>query len=320
MDEKAMYPPIAKAFSSHGFVAFQQFSFEHPLVKDYPDYSPVADLAAFRWAGSAAIDAVAVEAKPEAEPACPLWALTQATTYQLLFPSVYVACGTPAEKLSFAEGVLRALGLGYMSVHSKRASFIFPPVENARCYETHFLRQIRPAAVLALLADSLLDDPWTSNRSAGLWIWTENQNEVQVQFGLTGAAACCGLYSPTKWVCKALADEVDEKQLSGLLRQVPPEYGRLHVIEHAKCPPHGSLNTAACGHEKAGFDDTPGKIATAMAKAREWCSQSRHVGAFAVRYKLWDRDAFVTREKAEARVKPLLSHLKPIRDYLNGLL
>lgn len=320
MDEKAMYPPIAKAFSNHGFVVFQQFSFEHPLVGHYEGYEPKADLAAFRWASDVAIDAVAVEAKPGTEPAGPLWAIRQAATYQLLFPSVYVACGTPVEKLSFAEGVLRALGLGYMSVHKKRASFIFPPVENARCYEVHFLRQIRPAAVLALLADSLLDDPWTSNHSAWLWIWTENQNEVQVQFGLTGAAACCGLYSPTKWVCKALAGEIDEKQLSGLLGQVPPDYGRCHVIEHAKCLPYGRLDPAACGDEKAEFDDTPTKIAAAMAKARKWCSKSRRVGAFAVRYELWSRDTFVTREKAEARVKPLLKHLKPIRDYLNGLL
>ena len=163
MTEKDLYPAIERAFKGKGFVSLQQFSFDHPVMKGY---APKVDLVAFRWTSDFNIDVVAVEVKSGSDASSPLWATTQATTYQLLFPSVYIAAETPPEELHYSEGILRALGLGYINVSVKKAKFVFSPVLNARTYEMHFLESIRPVGVMALTADECLKEEWQSNASA----------------------------------------------------------------------------------------------------------------------------------------------------------
>jgi len=315
VSEKALYDPIEKAFRDQGFVTSQQFEFDHPLVKDY---RPKADVAAFRWDSDTKIDAVAVEAKPGTEPASPLWALGQATTYQLLFPLVYVAAETMPENLSFSEGVLRSLGLGYIRADASEAEFVIQPVKDARCYQTHFLKQIRPAALIALLSNSFMPpEKWKANGDAqNFWTWTTDHGKVQLQFGVDDETAYCGVYSDRKPVCSKLADQVDPDELAKLLGNVPTKYGRKSKVEHAKRNPQRKLDYFG----ESTFDDSSKSIAEAMTKANGWCRGSSHVGTIATRYELWKRTSFKTRVEAESRVKELLPHLQSIRTYLNGLL
>ena len=320
--EKWMYEPLARAFEARGFTTFKQLRFHHPLVREYGEYHPKADLAAFRWVTDAQIDAVAVEAKPGKYPDSPLWATSQATTYQLLFPSVYVASHTPPEGLAFSEGVLRALGLGYIQVAGDRAIFVFSPVPKARCYEMHYLEHIRPVALMALLAKRFITEKWRANTypPRSFWVWTEALRTVQLQFGVDEQNAYFGCYSDIKDVCRKVAQRADVREIALRLARIPEAFERHHTVEYAERLPGRQLDYARCGGQTAPFDDTPDSIEAALKQARDWCQPSRRVGALSMRVKLWKRERFVERPEAEASVQQLWEPVNALRAYLNSLI
>jgi hypothetical protein len=318
--ENDMYEPIIKSFKSQNFVAWKQFPITHPLVKDR--YRRV-DVVAFRWDSDVLLNATAVEAKPGSEPATPLEAIQQASTYQLLFPSVYVAARTKQGELSFSEGILRALGLGYIEVTDGNAVFVFPPQENARAYENLFLETIRPTGVVALLTRHIqrqqnyaADSPnWVLKSGCA---YTMPIDQVQLQFSVDEKSGnvLFGCWSEVKQVCDRLAKKVDPDKLADLLSRVPSNFKRCYQVQQVESQFQDKRSIG----EPFTFDDGREGVSAAMDTLRGWCSEPKRSGIIALWYKLWDRSHFVSRPEAESRLDELLNEVVAIRQYLNELL
>jgi len=319
MQEKEMYQPIRQAFKSQGFLTWEQFAITHPIVKER--YRKV-DVVAFRWDSDVHLNATAVEVKPGTEPATPLEAIEQASTYQLLFPSVFVAAGTEQGKLAFSEGILRALGLGYIQVMDGNATFVFPPQENARVYENLFLETIRPIGVLALLtrhierlqhdaADSL---EWVLK---GTCTYTKRIDQVQLEFAIDEKSGdvLFGCWSEVKRVCGRLAQKADPGKLAELLARVPSKFPRNHRMQQVEARFQSKRNVG----DPFTFDGSRETVSAALRKVREWCTKPGGSGSVAFWYKLWEKNRFVSRQEAESTLEELVNEVVAVRQYLNTL-
>jgi hypothetical protein len=320
MREKDMYQLVRQAFENQGFFTSGQFAIMHPFVKER--YRKV-DVAAFRWDSNVHLNAMAVEVKLGTEPATLLEAIEQASTYQLLFPSVYIAASTEREKLAFSEGILRALGLGYIQVMDKNATFIFPPQENARVYENLFLETIRPIGVVALLTRHIdkrqnhaaYPSEWVVKSS---WAYTMPVEQAQLHFCIDEKSGDVrfGCWSELKGVCKRLAQRVDPGKLVELLARVPPKFPRRFEVHHVE----SSFQKKHTVGETFTFDDSREAVSEALGKVRAWGTKPKESGEFAFWYRLWGKSQFVSKQEAESTLDELVSEVVAVREYLNSLL
>ena len=325
MKEQDMYDSIGKALGRNGFKTIRRFSFPHPLVQKEERQ---ADVVGFRWSAEGDVEAVAVEAKVGDAPDTPLWSIPQAVVYQVLFPSVYVASATPPCDVDFSRKVLCSLGLGHIEASSHVAHVLWEPKprDNKRYDEAAYLKDIRPAAALALTVRDFaqqIDEGWDCNKSAARFcIWTKPRDRVQIQFALSDGNVYLGCYCDARPVCRAIGKNAVAERIAGLLSRVPGEYERHHYVHHDR----------RLGKNLAGgrFDDDVLKlpdenvstVRDALHQVREWSSRGTkasgwEVGTFAFRFKLWDRSRVVCRSEAEAIVHQLLPHVLAIREYLH---
>jgi hypothetical protein len=319
MQEKGMYRPIRQSFEDQGFLTLEQFAFTHPIVKER--YRNV-DVVAFRWDSNVHLNAIAVEVKPGAEPATPLEAIEQASIYQLLFPSVYIAAGTERGNLAFSEGILRALGLGYIQVTNKNAKFVLPPQENARVYEDLFLETIRPIAVLALLTrhiekrrnDSAHSLEWAV-KSTCTYTMPIDQVQLHLCIDEKSEDVLFGCWSEVKRICAHLAKKADPDKLAELLARVPARFRRRFEVQHVEAH-FQSKRTAG---ETFTFDDSRETVSEALGKVDTWCTPRKESGIVALWYRLWKKNQFVSMQEAESTLDELVNEVTAVRQYLNTL-
>ena len=313
-----MYQPIRQSFENQGFLTSEQFAITHPIVKER--YRKI-DVVAFRWDSDVHLNATAVEVKPGAEPATPLEAIEQASTYQLLFPSVYVAAGTERRNLSFSEGILRALGLGYIHVMDRNATFVLPPQQNARVYEDLFLETIRPIGVLALLTRHIERRQNDTDHSIE-WVvksactYTMPIDQVQLHFCIDEKSGdvLFGCWSEVKRICDRLAKKADPDKLAELLARVPPKFPRRYEVQHVQA----HFQSKRKAGETFIFDDSRETVSEALGKVRTWCTQPKESGIVAIWYRLWNKSDFVSRHEAESKLDELVNDVTAVRRYLNA--
>lgn len=146
------------------------------------------DVLAVRWSGSESVQSVAVECKLYDTPRRGVGAsLRQATDYQLFFDEVYTA--TQSGQLGAKESVLKALGLGHISVdlEFKKADITFPArFRNADRFDAlQNAKQVIPRAVLPLIFKDVFGLPlrYMDASRGGLWVAKDMVSNVQYNAG-----------------------------------------------------------------------------------------------------------------------------------------
>lgn len=132
--ENVLYGPVSNYFLDHGFFVLSgapkpqiMGTSEFGVKIEGKDQYETVDVLGVRWAENGEVHSIAVECKLHATARESTGAsLDQATDYQLFFDEVYVA--TQSGPLKDKEFVLRALGLGHISVdlQSQKATILLP--------------------------------------------------------------------------------------------------------------------------------------------------------------------------------------------------
>jgi len=192
--ENILYGPVSDYFLQQGFFVFSGAK-KHQILGTsefgvkLDGRNETIDVLAVEWTENGEIHSVAVECKLYNTAREGVGAsLYQATDYQLFFDEVYVA--TQTGELRDKESVLKALGLGHLSVdlQSKKVVITFPAqFRNTDRFDlAHNVRQVVPRAVLPLVFRYVFPNltlRYMDASRGGLWVATDVVSNVQYNAG-----------------------------------------------------------------------------------------------------------------------------------------
>ena len=193
--ENVLYGPVTEYFLEQGFFVLSGARKRKDQIVGTSEFgikldgkNETVDVLAVEWAENGEIHSVAVECKLYNTAREGVGAsLHQATDYQLFFDEVYVA--TQTGELRDKESVLRALGLGHMSVdlQSKKVDITFPAqFRNTDRFDlAQNAKQVVPRAVLPLVFRDVFGLPlrYMDASRGGLWVATDVVRNVQYNAG-----------------------------------------------------------------------------------------------------------------------------------------
>lgn len=193
--ENILYGPISSHFIEQGFFVFSGARKQEQGVVGTSEFgvklegqNETIDVLAVRWSETGLVHSAAVECKLYDTPRKGAGAsLHQATDYQLFFDEVYTA--TQAGQLRDKESVLKALGLGHISVDlkSKKANVAFPAkFRNADRFDAlQNAKQVIPRAVLPLIFKDVFGLPlrYMDASRGGLWVAKDVVSNIQYNAG-----------------------------------------------------------------------------------------------------------------------------------------
>lgn len=193
--ENVLYGPVSDYFLGQGFFVLSgapkrqiagtsEFGVK---IEDKDQYETV-DVLAVRWGENKEVYSIAVECKLYATARESAGAsLNQVTDYQLFFDEVYVA--TQSGPLKEKESVLRALGVGHISVdlRSKKAKSLFPAqFRNAERFDSiQNATQVAARVVLPLIFKDMFGLPlrYIDASHGGLWVAKDIISRIQFNAG-----------------------------------------------------------------------------------------------------------------------------------------
>src|SRR5437868_3628009 len=147
--ERVLYPPLERRLRRAGYVVEGAAV---GRVFTLPFTLQAADLIGFKWRREGDVDVWAVEAKRGNSRASIRTALAQALAYRVVVPRVSVAAETYVKGFGEIVTTLRALGLGYMRATAHEANEWEPPAASGAHDHRLYVRTLRHAALLRLLA------------------------------------------------------------------------------------------------------------------------------------------------------------------------
>lgn len=237
--ENVLYGPVSDHFLEQGFFVFSGAQ-KHQIVGtsefgvNLDGKDETVDVLAVRWTETGEVHSVAVECKLYGTARAGAGGgLHQATDYQLFFDEVYIA--TQAGQLADKESVLRALGLGHISVdlRSWKVEFTLPSdFRNADRFDmVQSMRQVTPRAVLPLVFKDVFGLPirYMDASHGGLWVARDVVSKVQYNagghrdWGKSGFAINIEFIEELRQIVK----KVDREKLKSSLRTL----GRKHMVE-----------------------------------------------------------------------------------------